>query len=117
MGRQIPWHDQRVRLAANLAIDRQAINEAERMGLGGPTGSIIPRSMEFALPLEPVPYDPARAKRLLAEAGYPNGFDAGDFNPAPPFYTMAEAIGNYRRYRHPHPDAHHGAGCLHDRLA
>jgi peptide/nickel transport system substrate-binding protein len=90
-----PWHDQRVRLAANLAIDRQAINEAERMGLGRPTGSIIPRSMEFALPLEPVPYDPARAKRLLAEAGYPNGFDAGDFNPQPPFYSMAEAIGNY----------------------
>ena len=90
-----PWHDQRVRLAANLAIDRQAINEAERMGLGRPTGSIIPRTMEFALPLEPVPYDPARAKRLLAEAGYPNGFDAGDFNPLPPFYSMAEAIGNY----------------------
>src|SRR5499426_242061 len=90
-----PWHDQRVRLAANLAIDRQAINEAERMGLGRPTGSIIPRTMEFALPLEPLPYDPARAKRLLAEAGYPNGFDAGDFNPAPPFYSMAEAIGNY----------------------
>jgi len=90
-----PWHDQRVRLAANLAIDRQAINEAERMGLGRPTGSIIPRSFEFALPLEPLPYDPARARRLLVEAGYPNGFDAGEFNPAPPFYTMAEAIGNY----------------------
>jgi len=90
-----PWHDQRVRLAANLAIDRQAINEVERMGLGRPTGSIIPRSMEFALPLEPVPYDPARARRLLADAGYPNGFDAGEFNPAPPFYSMAEALGNY----------------------
>src|SRR5438093_1144609 len=63
-----PWHDQRVRLAANLAIDRQAINEVERQGLGRPTGSIIPRGMEFALPLEPWPYDPARAKRLLAEA-------------------------------------------------
>src|SRR6266540_6707261 len=71
-----PWHDQRVRLAANLAIDRQAINEVERQGLGRPTGSIIPRGMEFALPLEPWPYDPPRAKRLLAEAGYPNGFDA-----------------------------------------
>jgi peptide/nickel transport system substrate-binding protein len=90
-----PWHDQRVRLAANLAIDRQAINEAERMGLGRPTGSIIPSSFEFALPLEPVPYDPARAKRLLAEAGYPHGFDAGEFHPAPPFYSMAEAIANY----------------------
>jgi ABC-type transport system substrate-binding protein len=42
-----------------------------------------------------LPYDPARARRLLAEAGYPNGFDAGDFNPAPPSYTTAEAIGNY----------------------
>src|ERR671925_1340099 len=90
-----PWHDQRVRLAANLAIDRQAINEAERMGLGRPTGSIIPRTMEFALPVEPLPYDPARAKRLLAEAGHPNGLDAGDLNPTPPFYSMAEAIGNY----------------------
>ena len=90
-----PWHDQRVRLAANLAIDRQAINEVERQGLGRPTGSIIPRGMEFALPLEPWPYDPARAKRPLAEAGYPNGFDAGEFNPAPPFFTMAEAMANY----------------------
>jgi len=90
-----PWHDQRVRLAANLAIDRQAINEVERLGLGRPTGSIIPRGMEFALPLEPVPYDPPRARRLLAEAGYPNGFDAGEINPLPPFFTMAEALANY----------------------
>jgi peptide/nickel transport system substrate-binding protein len=90
-----PWHDRRVRLAANLAIDKQAINEVERLGFGRPTGSIIPRQFEFALPLEPFPYDPARARQLLAEAGYPNGFEAGDLNPAPPFYTMAEAIGNY----------------------
>jgi peptide/nickel transport system substrate-binding protein len=90
-----PWHDRRVRLAANLAIDKQAINEVERMGLGRPTGSIIPRNFEFALPLEPFPYDPDQARQLLAEAGYPNGFDAGDFNPAPPFYSMGEAIANY----------------------
>ena len=90
-----PWHDRRVRLAANLAIDKQAINEVERMGLGRLTGSIIPRSFEFALPLEPFPYDPDQARQLLAEAGYPNGFDAGDFNPAPPFYSMGEAIANY----------------------
>jgi peptide/nickel transport system substrate-binding protein len=90
-----PWHDRRVRLAANLAIDKQAINEVERLGFGRPTGSIIPRQFEFALPLEPFPYDPPRARQLLAEAGYANGFDAGDLNPAPPFYTMAEAIGNY----------------------
>jgi peptide/nickel transport system substrate-binding protein len=90
-----PWHDPRVRLAVNLAIDRQAINEAERLGLSRLTGSIIPRALEFALPLEPYPYDPAQAKRLLAEAGYPNGFDAGDVTPIPPFTTFGERIANY----------------------
>ena len=58
MGPHSPWHDRRVRLAANLAIDRQALIEAERLGFGRPTGSIIPSTLEFALPLEPFPYDP-----------------------------------------------------------
>src|SRR5262245_56138182 len=89
-----PWADRRVRLATNLAIDKQAINEAERLGYSRLTGSIIPSVMEFALRLDPYPYDPARAKRLLTEAGYPNGFDAGDLTPLPPFTTMGEAIGN-----------------------
>jgi peptide/nickel transport system substrate-binding protein len=90
-----PWHDRRVRLAVNLAIDRQAINEAERLGLSRLTGSIIPRALKFALPLAPYPYDPVQAKRLLTEAGYPNGFDAGDVTPIPPFTTFGEMIANY----------------------
>jgi peptide/nickel transport system substrate-binding protein len=90
-----PWHDRRVRLAAALALDKQAINEVERLGFSRLTGSIIPSTLEFAMRLEPYPYNVAQAKRLLAEAGYPNGFDAGDFTPLPPFFTMAEAIGNY----------------------
>ena len=90
-----PWADRRVRLAANLAMDKQAINEAERLGFSRLTGSIIPSVMEFALRIEPYPYDPAQAKRLLAEAGYPNGFDAGDITPLPPFTTMGEAGANY----------------------
>jgi len=90
-----PWNDQRVRLAASLAVDRKAINEAESLGYSGLTGNIVPRHMEFALPIEPHPYDVKRAKQLLAEAGYANGFDAGDLTPNPPYFSMAEAIGNY----------------------
>ncbi len=90
-----PWHDRRVRLAANYAIDRQALNEAETLGASRPTGSIIPRRLEFALPIEPSPYDPAKAKQLLAEAGYPNGFDAGDLHPYPPYFSLGEAVGGY----------------------
>ena len=90
-----PWADRRVRLAANLAIDRQAINEAEALGYSGPTGNIVPRHQEFALAIEPHPYDPKRAKALLAEAGYPSGFDAGELTPFPPYNGMGEAIANY----------------------
>ena len=87
-----PWADRRVRLAASLALDRQALNEAETLGLSRPTGSIVPREFEFALPFEPHPYDPARARRLLAEAGFPNGFDGGELTPFPPYNSMGETI-------------------------
>src|SRR5882724_5766379 len=87
-----PWADRRVRLAASLALDRQALNEAETLGLSRPTGSTVPRDSEFALPFEPHPHDPARAKKLLAEAGFPNGFDGGELTPFPPYNSMGETI-------------------------
>ncbi len=90
-----PWHDRRVRLAATLAIDRKAINQAEMLGFGRLTGSIVPPEFDFALRLDPPPYDVGRAKQLMAEAGYPNGFDSGDFTPFPPYTALGEAVAGY----------------------
>jgi len=90
-----PWADRRVRLAANYAIDRRTLSEAETLGASRITGNIIPHSFEFALPIEPYRYDPATAKRLLAEAGYPNGFDAGELHQIPPHFSMGETIATY----------------------
>jgi peptide/nickel transport system substrate-binding protein len=87
-----PWADRRVRLAASHAVDRQSVNQAETLGFSRLTGSIVPRIFQYAVPYEPPAYDPARAKKLLAEAGYPNGFDGGDFYPFPPYNSMGEAI-------------------------
>ena len=90
-----PWHDRRVRLAASHALDRKALNQAETLGLSRPTGALVPRVLDFAKVYEPHAYDPTRAKKLLTEAGYPNGFDAGDLTPFPPYFSLAEAVGNY----------------------
>jgi peptide/nickel transport system substrate-binding protein len=87
-----PWADRRVRLAASLAVDRQALSQAETLGFSRPTGSIVPRDFEFALPIDAPAYDPRRARQLLAEAGHPNGFDGGEMTPFPPYSSMGETI-------------------------
>jgi peptide/nickel transport system substrate-binding protein len=89
------WADRRVRLAVTHALNRKAINEAACLGYCPPAGVIVPRVMDFALQVEPPAYDPQKSKRLLAEAGYPNGLDAGELTPIPPFFTMGEAVVNY----------------------
>jgi peptide/nickel transport system substrate-binding protein len=89
-----PWHDVRVRLAASHAINRKGIAEADSLGASPPMGSIIPPVIEFALPVEPPAYDPAKARQLLKEAGYPNGFDAGEMVGSLQYASAAEAVVN-----------------------
>jgi len=90
-----PWHDRRVRLAANYAIDRHAMNQAEYLGFAKVTGSIVPLSFEFFWQPPAYPYDPDKAKQLLAEAGYPRGFDAGEYFCDASFTSAAEPVANY----------------------
>jgi peptide/nickel transport system substrate-binding protein len=89
-----PWHDPRVRLAASLAIDRKTINQALTVGHSRITGSIIPDSFDFYWKPPAPTYDPAKAAQLLAEAGYPKGFDAGDYFCDASYANLAEAVVN-----------------------
>ena len=72
-----PLADRRVRQAFNLAIDRVNIVRAVMRGMGQATGFIVPPSVHgYAQALDVVPTpDPAAARALLAEAGYPTGFN------------------------------------------
>ncbi len=90
-----PWADKRVRLAANHAINRQALNEAITLGFSRITWSIIPASFDFYWQPPAYAHDPAKAKQLLAEAGYPRGFDAGDLWCDAATATMSEAVIGY----------------------
>jgi peptide/nickel transport system substrate-binding protein len=89
-----PWHDRRVRLAASLAIDRPSINQALTLGHSLLSGSIIPVAFEYFWQPPAPAYDPARAKKLLAEAGYPSGFDGGEYYCDSSYSNLAEAVTN-----------------------
>jgi peptide/nickel transport system substrate-binding protein len=89
-----PWADRRVRLAANLAMDRKQVNQAETLGFSRLTGSMIPNDFEFAWIPPLYPHDPARARQLLAEAGYPNGFEGGEYFADISYGSVGEAIVN-----------------------
>ena len=70
-----PLKDVRVRQALSLAINRDGIRDRVMDGFSVPTGQIMPEGASGYDPsLKPDPYDPARAKALLAEAGYKDGF-------------------------------------------
>ena len=70
-----PFLDLRVRQAIDMAIDRKALAEIAMEGLGVPVNQLVtPSIFGFNKALPPRTYDVAAAKKLMAEAGYPNGF-------------------------------------------
>ena len=96
--RKPPFDDIRVRTAMQLALDNETINDTLFAGLGDttPYGMIRQARVGFYIPFEEWPqqlkdnyaYDPERAKQLLAEAGYPNGFKTTlEFSPENTFWS------------------------------
>ena len=75
-GSKNPMADVRVRQALNYATDKQAMIQVLSYGVGAVQQTFMPSSTPYAYTKgAPYPYDPAKAKKLLAEAGYPNGFE------------------------------------------
>jgi glutathione transport system substrate-binding protein len=70
-----PFDDLKVRQAINYAIDKEALAKVAFAGYAVPAEGVVPPGVEFATKLGPWPYDPAKARALLKEAGYPNGFE------------------------------------------
>ncbi|MFN0091324.1 MAG: ABC transporter substrate-binding protein [Acidimicrobiales bacterium] len=91
-----PFHDVRVRKAVSLALDRKAISDAEAGGMASLEGTWIPQAWGGAIQPKDAPdawrSDLVEAKRLMAEAGFPNGFEVSQLTPLPPFNSLAERV-------------------------
>ena len=70
-----PFNDKRVRQAVNYAINKDAYIAVVKNGLSSAASSIIGPATQHYKGNDPYPYDPEKAKELLAEAGYPDGFE------------------------------------------
>ena len=94
-----PTEDPLVRQALNYAVDMQAIVDALFDGKATlSSGYISPANLGYDPAITPYPYDPDKARELLAEAGYPDGFEIGFACPIgayPNFEDVCQAIGGY----------------------
>jgi glutathione transport system substrate-binding protein len=70
-----PFDNLKVRQAINYAINKEALAKVVFNGYAFPAEGVVPQGVDYAVKMAPWPYDPAKAKQLLAEAGYPNGFE------------------------------------------
>lgn len=69
-----PFDDVRVRRAINYAINKRAMAKVVFRGYAIPAEGVIPQGVKYAKKLGPWPYNPEKARQLLKEAGYPDGF-------------------------------------------
>jgi glutathione transport system substrate-binding protein len=72
---QKPFDNPKVREAMNYAINKEALVKVAFAGYAVPAEGVVPPGVEYATKLGPWKYDPAKARELLKEAGYPNGFE------------------------------------------
>lgn len=70
-----PFNDPKVRQAINYAINKEALAKVAFAGHAVPAEGVVPHGVDYAEKLGPWPYNPAKARELLKEAGYPNGFE------------------------------------------
>lgn len=70
-----PFNDPKVRQAINYAINKEALAKVAFAGYAVPSAGVVPPGVDYAEKLGPWPYNPAKARELLKEAGYPNGFE------------------------------------------
>ncbi|MGD9614750.1 MAG: ABC transporter substrate-binding protein [Alphaproteobacteria bacterium] len=90
-----PWHKLQVRQAANLAIDREGMSKALFLGYCKVTNNaVVPYTFDYYWQPPEAVYDPAKARKLMQEAGYPNGFDAGLLYCDTSYANMAEVSVN-----------------------
>jgi peptide/nickel transport system substrate-binding protein len=91
--RNAPFDKKAVRQAANYAIDKQAVIQKMMAGLGRQVATVVqPAAFGFDPEVKPYPYDPKKAKELLAQAGYPNGVDVTIHSAAVEWRPVFEAI-------------------------
>ena len=72
---QKPFDNPKVRQAIAYAINKDALAKVAFSGYATPAAGVAPQGVEYAVKIGPWPYDVAKAKQLLTEAGYPNGFE------------------------------------------